>query len=672
LGVEGLEDRTLLSTLYVEPLGYPLNSTHVLTLQDALGAATDGDVIIIEPGTAIRSVGAKAGIASLGAAAAAGATSVTSSNYVPAGEVINIGTGATAETDLILTAAPAPGGQFTLALKSPLAHSHASAENVDTVGDLGIGKSIVLQGDPVNGQATVSSALHVWAGTSGVTLQTLTFNGTVTLEAGSSGTTIQNDTFARSTQVKLVEVGGTSQNGNNVIRNNMIGANVSLAGNTSGTATSDQVLFNQFLGGNLTLAHDDGTTIQGNTFDLAGSGTGISIPDSQNVTVSLNTISIVNAAGAGAIGISVGATSSTGTVGPVNIFNNEINTNGLGRGVLISNAPGNGSNLRLALQGNDFRFDVIGIEDVGDGTNGLNAAGLVDAGGGVLGSLGANNFRGIAAADAASGTRFAIYLHNTIGTSGTITAQNNLYSVTTPTTIVKDGSNNTDAGSPPLGVGSGTVNVGLANTQLSQNEQFVQALYNDFLGRNGAVAELDGWVAQLATIGTAGVANKIIRSPEALTRLVDSFYFKYLNRPADATGEAFWVSDLQNGATQEQVVAAFVSSGEYYDRLKTLYTDASAAYVQTLYQNVLGRTGSNTEIAFWLAQLPTLGRDAVALAFAQSSEYRTQFVLQFYYSLLHRTSPPSAAELNGFVNSTADYLAIEVAFGGSGEFYVNG
>src|SRR5262249_37654404 len=146
-------------------------------------------------------------------------------------------------------------------------------------------------------------------------------------------------------------------------------------------------------------------------------------------------------------------------------------------------------------------------------------------------------FRGFQAADAASGTRFAIYLHNTLGTNGTIAAQNNLFSETNPATVVKDATSNTDAGSPPLPVGTGTAHVGSPPQQLTADEQFVQALYNDFLGRNGAVAELDGWVVQIPTIGTAGVANDIIRSQEGLTRLVDSFYVKYLNRQADSPGE---------------------------------------------------------------------------------------------------------------------------------------
>ena len=53
-----------------------------------------------------------------------------------------------------------------------------------------------------------------------------------------------------------------------------------------------------------------------------------------------------------------------------------------------------------------------------------------------------------------------------------------------------------------------------------------------FLGRTGTLAELNGWVGLLPTLGRAGVANSIIRSTEALGHVVDAAYLLYLQRPA--------------------------------------------------------------------------------------------------------------------------------------------
>ena len=76
----------------------------------------------------------------------------------------------------------------------------------------------------------------------------------------------------------------------------------------------------------------------------------------------------------------------------------------------------------------------------------------------------------------------------------------------------------------------------------------------------------------------------------------------------------------------------------------------------------------------------------VAGAILNSAEFRADVVQQLYGftpaafssvaslfpSLLHRSSAPGAGEVNGWVNSRLDILAITVALAGSGEFFSNG
>src|SRR5439155_7927102 len=109
------------------------------------------------------------------------------------------------------------------------------------------------------------------------------------------------------------------------------------------------------------------------------------------------------------------------------VISNPFNTGGSGTGMLVVTPPTQGGNIRALVQGNDFHFNLIGIADHGDGTSGANSAGVIDAGVGVLGSLGGNNFREFQPADATAGNRFAIYIFNTQGANGTISAQNNLF-----------------------------------------------------------------------------------------------------------------------------------------------------------------------------------------------------------------------------------------------------
>lgn len=229
---------------------------------------------------------------------------------------------------------------------------------------------------------------------------------------------------------------------------------------------------------------------------------------------------------------------------------------------------------------------------------------------------------------------------------------------------------------------------GFALTNLTADQRFVNALYVDYLGRPGAIAELDAWVAAMPAIGQAGVAHGIIRSIEALTRVVDSMYVKLLNRSPGGGEQAGWVNALSGSATEEQVIAGIVGSAEFAARAQALFPGVSSdtAYVSALFSLLLNRPADPGGLAGWVAALPSLGRAGVALAFTGSAEFRSGAVRTFYgdptqsprpyqpffVDLLHRGAPPTAGEVQGWVNSTLDVLKIQLAFASSPEFYSNG
>jgi hypothetical protein len=127
------------------------------------------------------------------------------------------------------------------------------------------------------------------------------------------------------------------------------------------------------------------------------------------------------------------------------------------------------------------------------------------------------------------------------------------------------------------------------------------------------------------------------------------------------------VSFLQSGGSLEQAIAIMVSSQEY-----AALTGSDTGFVQSLYANLLGRTGGDAEVAGFLAALPSLGRAGVANDFLQSAEFRTDVVDQFYDAtpaptsvavlfppLLHRPTTATTAEINGWVFSCLSLLDIE-------------
>src|SRR5262249_28869690 len=155
---------------------------------------------------------------------------------------------------------------------------------------------------------------------------------------------------------------------------------------------------------------------------------------------------------------------------------------------------------------------------------------------------------------------------------------------------------------------------------LNSQRAFVQALYNEVLGRTGATGELDSWVQVLNTSGNAAVVNGILRSSEGLGRIVDSFYLRFLGRQSDANGRAGWINFLKNGGTIEQMTTAFTTAPEYINHINT-------DFVQSLYINILGRTGSTTELANWNNNIQTLGLTGIANGFSFSTEYRASNVI---------------------------------------------
>ena len=74
-------------------------------------------------------------------------------------------------------------------------------------------------------------------------------------------------------------------------------------------------------------------------------------------------------------------------------------------------------------------------------------------------------------------------------------------------------------------------------------------------------------------------------------------------------------------------------------------TDANAAYVQSLYRSVLGRSGSGGEVDGWLAKLKAgMPRQQVALGFINSLEHRQDEVRSYYATFLHRA--PDGTSVN--------------------------
>jgi hypothetical protein len=137
----------------------------------------------------------------------------------------------------------------------------------------------------------------------------------------------------------------------------------------------------------------------------------------------------------------------------------------------------------------------------------------------------------------------------------------------------------------------------------------------------------------------------------------------------NGTGSTLDFNDLDRAATiaprvppaplpKGTLTATFPSGG--YDSVVT-YTgmsmvtaepDANHSFVQSLFHNVLGRSGVQAELNHWVALLPTLGQEGAAIAINHLPEAEKHVVDGFFAQYLH--AKPTAKEENEYVQELAN------------------
>src|SRR5262249_2295046 len=111
--------------------------------------------------------------------------------------------------------------------------------------------------------------------------------------------------------------------------------------------------------------------------------------------------------------------------------------------------------------------------------------------------------------------------------------------------------------------------------------------------------------------------------------------------------EQGWVQALRSGASEEQILSAFLGSEEFFEHAQSLFHtgNANENFVRTLYQLLLNREASAEEIHEWLNAMPTMSLQGMALSFLLSQEFREETIGAFYNFLLHRQAGPEEAQV---------------------------
>ena len=134
------------------------------------------------------------------------------------------------------------------------------------------------------------------------------------------------------------------------------------------------------------------------------------------------------------------------------------------------------------------------------------------------------------------------------------------------------------------------------------------------------------------------------------------------------------IAALLRGETEEAALVSMLASPEFYARAASLSGAGTAdqRYVAALYSLLLHRTVTIDEANLWAPALANAGTAAVAAGFVYSSEFRLDDVGADYATLLHRQTPPSAAELAFWAVGPLDLTSIRVGIEASLEYFLNG
>jgi hypothetical protein len=170
-----------------------------------------------------------------------------------------------------------------------------------------------------------------------------------------------------------------------------------------------------------------------------------------------------------------------------------------------------------------------------------------------------------------------------------------------------------------------------------QTLHYVTGLYQAILGRGPDPIGLAAW-AQAIQGGASGaqVAQALWDSPEHRAQEVASYYGTYLHRNPQPGEITFWVGVFQGGATETDVQGLLLTSPEY----QAAHPD-DAAFIQGLYQDVLGRPLDQAGALLWTSDLKAgRTRALVAQDFLTSPEKNREIIDGYFANFLGRAADP--------------------------------
>jgi hypothetical protein len=169
--------------------------------------------------------------------------------------------------------------------------------------------------------------------------------------------------------------------------------------------------------------------------------------------------------------------------------------------------------------------------------------------------------------------------------------------------------------------------------------------------------------------GSLTAAAGIVNSAENYSDFIGQEYQRFLGRTADDDGMAYWLGQMEQGATAEMVEAGITASPEYFQNRG----NDSVDWLQGLYGDLLQRPADADGMNYWLNQLDNGASPFdVAQGFTYSVERETQVITEDYVQFLGRAPEAGAVDYwMGQIAQGASRADVAVGIVGSDEYYQN-
>ncbi len=172
--------------------------------------------------------------------------------------------------------------------------------------------------------------------------------------------------------------------------------------------------------------------------------------------------------------------------------------------------------------------------------------------------------------------------------------------------------------------------------------KWMVAMYTQVAGRQPSVTELEGWDWRIDFRGSQDLAAALVHTEHWAGQIVDDIYSKALGRAADTDGKAYWLAQLRDGMSAQELGIYFYGSSEYVAR-----SGGNSGFVHRLYQNLLHRPADAEGHTYWVDLLNkhVARPDDVAAGFYQSLESRRDRVSSLYKRLVGSAPDPEDLEV---------------------------